>query len=246
MGVKTMKQFLVFAFCVLFSATAFGQIKIQDTVEEYTPIVAEAPEDATLCLWTLTKTSPLLDPDNYPVPAHNIPEGNSGAVTKIWGEPGRYMIKLDSITIDWENKNLTRKTYVASFEIVARKSGPNPPPPPNPNPNPNPKPEPNVFKVKVEKALKKVDSSYISYSSKISEVYAGIAGEAKAQPNSWDAATMVNEAKVRNTTVLPTSALQGWAGFWPDLATAFKELNLTPDDLDGHIKAFEEVAEVLK
>lgn len=101
------------------------------------------------------------------------------------------------------------------------------------------------FETQVKTALTKVDSSALSYKKNVAEVYATIANEAKTSPNSWDAANMVNQAKVRNTTALPSDALSKWAGFWPELAKAFVELKLAPEDLQGHIVAFEEVARVL-
>ena len=57
---------------------------------------------------------------------------------------------------------------------------------------------------------------------------------------------MVNEVKVRNISLLPASNLKGWSEFWPGLGEAFRNLKLKSTDLEGHIKAFKEVAEILK
>ena len=70
--------------------------------------------------------------------------------------------------------------------------------------------------------------------------------KAKANPTAWDAASMVNEVKVRHATVLPSSVLNAWSTFWVDLAKAFVELKLDAGNLQGHITAFEDVAETLK
>jgi hypothetical protein len=185
-------------------------------------------------IWDVRKTSVAVDPK----PAEFVELGN-GAILHIWAEPGTYEIKVTVITIvDCEKKLLEKAQFVAPLEVTAVAPGP--------GPIPVPVPDPTDFKAKVLAALAKVDPSALGAKTKISDVYLVIANEATASSSSWDAATMVNEAKVRNTTVLTPDEIAKWVVFWPELATAFKDLKLAPEDLQGHIKAFRELAEYLK
>lgn len=211
-----------------------------DKIDVHKPIIAGAQEEADVYIWKVDR------------PAMKIVVDNGKAI-HVWAPPGEYEVQLTTITVEvsidpnWDpnsgkppkiDKNIQYNEHYAVFEVVGE-DGPDPPDPPNP-------PTPTAFKQKIEAALKKVDQSALTYKGEVANIYKAIANEAEAQPNSWDAATMVNESKVRVATALPTSVLSGWSGFWPELAKAFKELKLTKDDLDGHIKAFKEVAEVLE
>ena len=142
------------------------------------------------------------------------------------------------------------------------KGGDGPDPNPTPNPNPNPNPNPTGFGKMVADSLDKVTSVVRNEMVNVRQVdgnilqrkaqdvvrknYADIASEAEKNPNAWDAATMVNEVKVRNISLLPASNLKGWSEVWPGLGEAFRNLKLKSTDLEGHIKAFKDVAEILK
>lgn len=223
---------------MLLCAPTFGQVKVADKVDEYKPIIIESTVDASVYIWQVRLS--VKGPKNSDSPITKVSINNNKTL-HAWAEPGKYEINLTTIDIKWDEKQVVQTEHYATFEVVARGT---PTPPPD-DPNPPPVPTPTAFKEKVKAALTKVTPATLSFKPKVAEVYAGIATEAAANPTSWDAALMVNEAKVRNATALPSDALAGWGGFWPELATAFQNLGLKPEDLQGHITAFKEVAEVL-
>lgn len=232
---------LVFLALVLFSGTVFGQINTPTKVDEHKPIIVSAVTPADVYIWSVRKPATRVVVDN-------------GKTLHIWAPPGVYEVSLTTIKVDvkvdpnWKPdsgttpqviKDVQYNEHFAEFEVVR-------PGPPTPKPDdPVPPPVPTAFKQKVSEALKKIVAG-IAYKDKVGENYAAVASEAKANPSAWDAAAMVNEVKVRHATVLPSTALNSWSIFWVDLAKAFVELKLDSSDLQGHIKAFEEVAEVLK
>ena len=77
----------------------------------------------------------------------------------------------------------------------------------------------------------------------IGQQYGNIAREAKNSPGSWDVATMVDESKVRVGSVMPTSELSKWLGFFQDLTKLQKELDT--NDMNDWIEFFEAVETVL-
>lgn len=217
-------SFIIF---LLLCPTVSGQIKIKEKYDEYEPIVGVAETDSDINVWQLVGSAGK---------KYKKITVNNGKEVHVWAEPGKYDLSLTAIKIVWDKKEVTYNEYYSTFEVLAK--GPKPPDDPDP-------PNPSTFKGQVKAALSKVDSSALSHKTKVAEVYSGIAKEAEAQPDSWDAALMVNEAKVRNATVLPTEALSKWAPFWTDLAKALQGLNLPAEDLKGHIQAFKDIAEVL-
>jgi hypothetical protein len=324
-----MKRFIAFAMVFLaFCSVGFTQIKAPEKVDEYAPFIAESVDDADGYTWTWFKMSPLMDPQNHPIAGFDV-KVNSRKTFHFWGEPGRYLLKLDTIKVYWDEKRLEQQEHTTYFEIVPRTQ----PGPANKNPvavndsaktafntpvtvtvlandsDPDgdplsigsftqgahgkvaqqgnalvytpgsgfsgtdtyqytvadgkggsatgvvsvtvddddvPVPPPvNAFKAHVKAALNNVDAAHLSYQDKVGGVYANIASQAKAQPDSWDAATMMNVSKIDNQKVLPLAAMQGWMGFFKELGNALRDLELTPEDLDGHIKAFEDIAAVL-
>jgi hypothetical protein len=231
-----MKHIFYSILCTILLCTpVFAQIKVPDKVDSYKPVIAESTTDAQVYVWQVRlATKTVTWNTDSPIVRISV---NNNKTQHIWAEPGKYEVNLTAINVDWEKKEITYNEHFAQFEVLDR-SAPDPPVPPVP--------VPSAFKDKVKSAVSKVDQAALSYKVKVAEVYAGIAAEAEATPTSWDAALMLNEAKVRNATVLPSSVLTGWAGFWPPLAKALQELNLKPEDLKGHITAFKEIAEVLK
>lgn len=212
----------------LFITPSIAQIKGPTKIDAHKPIILESVTDADVYIWKID------------APAQKIPI-NDNKVLHVWAPPKKsaYNVTLTTITVDWDNKKLSYNEYYSTFEVIGNEPGP------DPNPGPDPTPEPTAFKQKVEDALKKVKSEYTSYKENVGKVYQLVASEAKSSPNAWDPASMINEAKVRLATELPTQVIIGWMGFWPELAQALKDLKLTADDLDGHIKAFEDIATVL-
>lgn len=209
---------------------AIAQIKCLDKIDEHKPIVLESEAMANIYKWTLPKqvSKVLID---------------GGKIVHCWAPPGKYDIGLMTINVDFDKKDIQFAEHEITLEIIKGNLPPDVPNPPNP---PIPPVVPTTaFKEEVKIALTKVGTGGQAYKTKIAEVYGGIAAEAEAQPSSWDAATMVSEAKVRNTSSLPTSALTDWKDFWSGLSTAFKNLKLSATDLQGHIKAFKDVSDVL-
>lgn len=212
----------------------FGQIKCLDKIDEHKPIIMESETEANVYKWSMSKQISKISLEN-------------GRIIHCWAPPGKYDIGLMTITVDFDKKDIQFNEHEFILEVVKGNLPPTPPTPPTPpNPPTPPVPPQTAFKQAVASALAKVPTAGQQYKVKIAEVYSGIALEAESQPNAWDAATMVNEAKVRNSGALPVSALTDWKDFWSGLATAFRNLKLSATDLQGHIKAFKEVAEVLK
>lgn len=213
---------------VLFGQTSSSTINVPDKIDQYKPIIIEATDVANVYIWTL--------PD-----AASKVSLNNGKTLHVWAPPGKYSIKLTTIIVDFEKKDIKYNEGVGQFEVLG-----NSPAPVVPITPVTPViPVTSAFKDKVKTLLGKVPAASLTYKNKVADNYKEIAEEAKAERDSWDAAGMVNEVKVRNTNNLPLNILGGWASFFNELGKAFKELNLNPGDLDGHIKAFEDVAEIL-
>ena len=223
--------FIVIILGLFFCTDAYSQIKCLDKIDEYKPIVLESEKEAKIYSWRIPKEISKILVDG-------------GKIVHCWAPPGKYDISLMTIDVDFDKKDIQYSEHDISIQVLKGNLPPNPPiiPPVIPD---NPVVPTTAFKEEVKTALSKVGSSGLTYKTKIAEIYSGIANEAESSPNSWDAATMVNEAKVRNSSALPTSALADWKDFWSGLATAFKNLKLASSDLQGHIKAFKEVGEVL-
>lgn len=219
----------VFVAGIIACSTLFGQtiINVPDKIDQYKPIIIEAVDNANVYIWSL--------PD-----AASKVSLNNGKTLHVWAPPGKYSIKLTTIIVDFEKKDIKYNEGISQFEVLG-----NSPAPVIPPVVPPVVPVTSAFKDKVKTLLGKVPAASLTYKSKVADNYKEIAEEAKADKDSWDAAGMVNEVKVRNTNNLPLNILGGWASFFNELGKAFKELNLNPSDLDGHIKAFEDVAEVL-
>lgn len=219
--------FLVIILGSFISTDAYSQIKCLDKIDEYKPIVLESESEANVYKWSIPKQISKVSLEN-------------GKIIHCWAPPGKYYIELTTIKVDFDKKDIQFSEHEIILEVVKGNLPPNVPDTPD-----NPVVPTTAFKEEVKKALLKVGTSGLTYKNKIAEVYSTIANEAEENSNSWDAATMVNEAKVRNTSVLPSSALNDWKDFWSGLSTAFKNLKLASTDLQGHIKAFKEVSEVL-
>lgn len=218
---------LVPAALLFLSAVASGQIQGPERVDAHEPIVLSSQSDAKAYIWKV------------PQPAKRIAIDN-GKTVHIWAPPGKYDVHLITINVDFKAETFEYKEHFATFQVGK------PAPKPDPDVPDIPTPEPTAFKAKVQAAVAKVDPAFKALAPDVAGVYADVAGEAKASPGAWDPATMVAEAKTRISSALPVSGIAGWAGFWPLLAKAFKELKLEPTDLAGHIKAFEDVSQVLK
>jgi len=227
-----MKRTLLFLAVILgcfISTDVYSQIKCLENIDEHKPIVLESEQTANIYSWRIPKNMSKILVDN-------------GKIVHCWASPGKYDISLMTINVDFDKKDIQYNEHEITINIVKG----NIPSPDDPAPKPdNPVIPTTAFKEEVKKALSKIGTSGLTYKVKIAEIYSGIANEAEENNNSWDAATMVNEAKVRNASALPSSALNDWKDFWSGLATAFKNLKLASTDLQGHIKAFKEVGEVL-
>lgn len=210
---------------LLFPTILYGQVNIPSKVDNYQPIIASSQSDADVYIWSV------------PEPALYVTVDNGKAI-HVWAPVGKYNVKLTTIKVAWEDKKISYDNHVATFEVVGSTPVP-------PTPNPTPDPTPTAFKQKVEAALSKVSDTGKTYKKNIANNYTAIATEVSLNPKAWDVATMVNEAKTRNATVLPSSVMSGWSGFWPDLARALQELKLDSTDLEGHVKAFNDIASVL-
>lgn len=202
-----------------------GQIKAPKTVNVYEPIVIEAQEVANVYVWNLSQGAKFVKAEN-------------GKLLYVWAPPGKYNVRLMAIAVDFEKKDIKFNEYETDFEVVGQIPTPTPIPQPTPTPT-------NSFKEAVQLALTKVITTTLPAKTKVAKNYKDIANEAKENNDAWDAATMVNEAKTRNTSELSLNEMKGWKDFFTDLSKAFVALKLQPTDLDGHIKAFEDVAEVL-
>lgn len=216
---KSMWAVVAAAFLTL-TGSLQGQINVPSTVDVHKPIVVSAANEADVYIW------------HVPAPAIHLTV-DGGKTLHIWAPVGKYDLRLTTIKVAWEDKKVSYDEHFAQFQVLGDK------------PNPDPDPMPTAFKEQVANALKTVSAPATSYKKNVANNYRAVASEAKANPNAWDAATMVNEVKTRNATALPSSVLAGWSGFWPKLARAFTELKLDSNDLNGHIKAFEDVADVL-
>lgn len=220
-------QRIIMAFILMaFASTCGAQIKVPAVLDLHDPIVAESTLQADVYIW------------HYDHEALKGIRVDGGRSLHLWGPEGKHSIRLTTISIDWETKAINYDEHMAQFTVGAA--------PPGPGPGPGPGPAPTAFKAKVKAALEQVDQAHKSSAATIATNYRQIADEAKANPGNWDAATMVNEAKARHTSTLSVAAMNGWKGFWPQLAKAMVELKLDSGDLEGHIKAFYEIAEVLK
>lgn len=245
---------------LLCAGVADAQLNVPDNFEEHMPIVIDSCCDADVYIWNVSK------------PARKVVI-DGGKRIHVWAKPGDYEVRLTIITINvsidpsWKPedgppkiiKNVFYDEHYDDFKV-----GPGPGPDPNPDPDPDPDPEPPVsdFKQMIRDGLSKVpdsirnaevsvilpDGNSIKQTSSlvVADIYATIADEAEASPTSWDAATMVNESKVRVGSSLPGSNLIGWRPFWPTLSAAFKERGLKASDLPGHIDSFRDIADVLE
>lgn len=220
-----MRKFLLslVAVCLL-AVPTYGQISGPDEVNLNKPIVFKSENVADVYFWDIDE------------PAEKVQVGN-GQEVHVWAPEGEYKIGLRTIKIDWDKKLIQAFEFSHDFVIGE--------PEPKPGPDPIPVPVPTGFKAKVKAAFDKVPDSGRQYTDKVANVYLEIANQAEANPNAWDAATMVNQAKVDFATKLPVSALNDWKPFWEDLAKALVELDLDSSDLNGHIKAFKEIVEVI-
>lgn len=231
-----MKVALGFIACMLFATVAFSQITVTEKVEVYNPIQAESKLVADVYFWKVDATT------KYIAVA-------GGKQAHLWASPGKHTLGLVTITVDvktppnWKpgdkvEKEIKYNEYNTTFEVTG--TGPTPVDPDKPIPPPT-----TPFKDQIKAALTKVSGMGLQSKANVGNIYLEIAKEAESKPASWDAATMVNEVKTRATAKLPISVLKDWQNFWPAASTAFKELKLDPKDLNGHIKAFKDVAEVL-
>ena len=237
------KRFIGFAATCLMIlvgvGTTLGQISVPDKIDVNRPIIIGAQEEADVYIWRVDRPAIRVIVDN-------------GKTVHVWAPVGKYEVTLTTITVnvginpDWDpesgnpptiDKDIEYDEHYAFFEVEGE-DGPEPPD--------DPDDEPTEFKQIIADGVKKIDAVSLSYKGEVASIYRVIALEAESQPSSWDAATMVNEAKVRVATMLPTSVLSGWSVFWPELAKAFKSLKMPASDLAGHIKAFKEVAETLE
>jgi len=214
----------------LVPTVALGEIEVPNVIEEHQPVVAKATVPADVFIWKVSGQA-------------QKKAVNGGKAVHIWGPPAQYKLELLTISVDWDKKELDCNEFHDSFIIQAKDPGPEPNP--NPNPNPQPQPQPGAFADYVKIGLSKVNPQFLARKNDVAIVYRYVATEARTNPGAWDAAAMVNEVKVRLLTVLPPSAIQGWKPFFPELAKAFKSLKLSPNDLQGHVKAFEQVNEIL-
>ncbi len=108
---------------LLFGATAAAALEI-DILNRYdrdAPIVLTAqideapPGSDRLWDWDLEK------------PARGI-EVKGGTTLHVWAGPGTYLVELEVLTVDWDNRKITKEEVEAEFTV----GEPNPPPPPPP------------------------------------------------------------------------------------------------------------------
>lgn len=218
-----MKRYLLSLAFVLFAVPAWGQIKSPGKVDAYQPIVLESVMEASSYLW------------DFPENVHYLQADPKSRSVHVWAPPGKHRVKLVTIDIDWEKKEVNTVTHRAVFEVIGGGPGPEPP-----------GPEPTAFKQKIAAALAEVPGTHSGYARQLGGVFSAIASEATAKPGSWDPATMVAEMKTRSLTTLPLASIKPWQPFIKGWAKAMSDLKLQNDDLDGHIKCFNQTSEVLK
>lgn len=230
-----MKVALGFFVCMLFATVAFSQITVTEKVEVFNPVQAESKLAADVYFWKTDATTKYITV-------------GGGKQVHIWAPPGKHTLGLVTVSVDvktppdWKpgqpvQKDIKYNEYTTTFEITG--VGPTPIDPVVPVIPTTP------FKDQIKAALTKVSGQGLQSKANVGNIYLKIAKEAESKPASWDAATMVNEVKTRATATLPISVLKDWQNFWPAVSTAFKDLKLASTDLNGHIKAFKDVAEVL-
>jgi hypothetical protein len=208
-------------------------ISVDETVSEYTLVKVATDvvgDDFDLLIMSVVNNR-IMFVDAVEV---KNPPGDAAAAWVFTGPPGSYAIRM---TV-W-SKEQGRLDVSTAYITIEGDAPDDPDDPDDPDP-------PSGFESQVKSALKKVGSDGTQYTGSVADVYQEIASSAKSQPNAWGPAAMVNEAKVRNATVIPVSAMDDWQPFFADLATAMRGLGLEADDLDGHIQAFETIAKVLR
>jgi hypothetical protein len=221
----------------LLCSTSYGQIKIVEKTDAYSPLIAESSMTADVYFWRLDAGTQML------------PIGDS-KIIHLWVTPGKHEIKLVTVVVDikipagWKTgdkieKDIKYNEYKSNFEVTGGNPGPIIPDPPGPViPT-------TIFKDQIRVGLTKVTGQGLQSKANVGKVYLDIATEATNKPTAWNPASMVNEVKVRNATTLSVTALKDWSGFWPIVGTALRDLKLKSDDVQGHIKAFKDIAEVL-
>lgn len=174
-----------------------------------------------------------------------------------WAKPGEYSFEAFVITVTVDGKKFDLTSEDHTYRIIVQ---PSTPVPPGPGPGPNPPGPSTAFKTAVlnaynalpevaRKAIVEFEQGDGHKTQKaarliIADTYAQIA-QAASVPNVYDVATMLNEAKTRHASTLPVSTLTAWRPFFTALATALVAEKLAADDVPGHVKRFQEIAEVL-
>lgn len=222
----------------LLYSPVYGQIKVLEKIPVHNPIIISSLTSADVYIWKLDQTSLMM------------PATPDAKTIHVWSPLGKHSIRLVTVVVDIKvpttykpgdklEKDIKYNEYIGEFEVT----GVNPVPVPVPVPVPIP--TPNDFKDRIKSAMSQVTGIGLQSKANVGKIYADVAKEAETKPESWDAATMVNEVKVRSASQLSISVLKDWKGFWPTTTEAFKDLKLVANDLQGHIKAFKEVSEVL-
>lgn len=232
-----MKTIFAFLSVILFASIGYGQIKVLEKIPVHNPIIISSLTSADVYIWKLDSTTLMMQA---------VPDSKT---IHVWAAVGKHNIRLVTVVVDIKipttykpgdklEKDIKYNEYIGEFEVT----GTNPIPVPVPVPVPVPT---NDFKEQIKVAMSKVTGMGLQSKANVGKIYADIAKEADTKPGSWDAATMVNEVKVRSASTLSIQVLKDWKDFWPATTIAFKDLKLAATDLQGHIKAFKEVAEVL-
>ena len=231
-------------FALFLSSGTVGQINVPEKTDIYQPIVATSSEDAALYIWFYDDGVNAIEVDN-------------GKTAHLWARPGSYKIYLTTVSVDFDKKQVTYSKHASVFTVVGEGPDPqplpippdvdpDPQPEPQPEPEPEPEPEPvDPFIDAIQTSLKLVPTEFTSDNKAVARNYSAVADSAKDKPESWDPASMLNEVKSRNISDLSLDALRGYSPLWSGISKAFIALKLDKEDLDGHIKAFEKISEVL-
>lgn len=183
--------------------------------------------------------------------------GGTGETVHVWAPPGRYVVSVDVMLVDWESKRIEKRSYGGVLQV-----GPSPQPDPEPEPGPKPPPKPDTtFRQAVATAALQVppderhreievtqpdgNTSRKAVITAVGEVYRQIGREAQEKPSDWSPALMLSEAKQRNAFAIPAASLAAWQPFFRGLSAAFVAAGLSADDTAGHAQLFEDVADVL-
>lgn len=123
------------ALALVAAGTALGQVKAGKEFKEHEPVILSSETEASIYTWDVTPVGEGR--------ADVIPVGD-GRTAHVWASPGRFRVRLTTITIDWDMRKTSYGAHSHEFEVIGDPC-PIPPAPPAPPPSPEPpKPHPSA------------------------------------------------------------------------------------------------------